>query len=184
MAFTGICTTFRTLGAAAFIHNLFSIENQAGSAVTVTLRKLVVIVDATATLTVVMPLVKCTKIFGGGILPAGGTTLTKGSFDSTQSSAAQVVCRGATASDGGGATAIVCKPGIILWQQYAMRMHTIVGQVLYPDNSMIPLLNEEQSLPSLILRAGEALLIQVNAAPTSSNPNTNHWVVNCMWQEA
>jgi hypothetical protein len=174
--FIGSAATIRTVGSAATTHNLFTIENTAGSAVNIHIRRLVVQLDATAVLTAVMPLVKTSRIS----IPSGGTTLSKVAFDSSLTSAANVILRGATASDGGGATAITATAGNIVWQQYCMRLHTAVGQVLGLDNPILPTLVE--STP-FILAPEEALLVQVVAAVGTSNPTTNHWFVQCSWQE-
>ena len=61
-----------------------------------------------------------------------------------------------------------------------MRMHTLAGQVLAPDNLLIPTLSENTPV---ILRPGEALVVQVVSAATTSNPNTNNWFVQCVWEE-
>jgi len=174
--YTGSAATFRTVGAAATTQNLFTIENTAGSAVLVGVRSLVMQLDATAVLTAVMPLVKTTRI----AIPTGGTTLAKVALDTSQSSVANVIVRGATASDGGGATAITATPGGIIWQQYGMRVHTAVGQIASPDYPLLPSL---VSGSPLVLRPSEALLVQVVAAAGTSNPATNHWFVQCVWEE-
>lgn len=174
-------TSFRTLGAAATTHNLFTIENTAGSAVNIAMRRLLVQLDATVALTAVMPQVKTSRTTG---IPTGGTTLTKAQWDTAVASAANVIVRGATASDGGGATAITATPGAqVVWQQYCMRLHTAVGQVLAPDNNLLPALVDNPSLPNFLIRAGEAILVQVVAAVGTSNPATNHWFVSAAWDE-
>ena len=61
-----------------------------------------------------------------------------------------------------------------------MRMHTVVGQVLAPDNNVLPLLVETENL---ILRQNQALLVQVVASAGASNPATNHWFCNVAWEE-
>ncbi len=170
-------SAFRTLGAAALLHNVFSIENQAGSSVLVAVRRMAVLLDATAVLAAVAPSVKVSRIT---TLPTGGTVLGKVTTDTDETSNASVVVRGATASDGGGATAITATAGTAIWTQLTMRMHSLVGQVLMEDESVIPGLSESDPI---ILRAGQALLVQVVAAATTSNPATNHWVVNSVFEE-
>lgn len=181
MAYTGLAASFRTLGNATVLQNIFSLENTAGSAVTVRVRRLLVQMDATAVLTTFMPLIKTARVTGA--LPTGGTALAKGTFDTAQSSAANVVARGATASDGGAATAITATMGTVHWQQYTMRMHTLVGQVLAPDNNLLPGLVDQAGTYDFLLRAGEALVVAVVAAATTSNPATNHYFVECVWDE-
>lgn len=167
--------TFRTVGAAATTHNLFTIYNT--STKVVRLRRLVMQMDATALLTAVMPLVKTTRIT---VAPTGGTVLTKTLWDTTVTSAAGVVCRGATASDGGAAAAITATVGTVLWQQYGFRMHTVVGQVLGIDNNVVSSISETTPV---FLRVNEGLLVQVVAAAAGSNPATNHWFVQAAWDE-
>jgi hypothetical protein len=168
--------TFRTVGNAATTHNLFTIYNT-DATVVVRLRRLVMQMDATAVLTAVMPLVKTTRIT---VAPTGGTVLTKTLWDSTVTSDADVVCRGATASDGGAATAITATVGTVLWQQYGFRLHTAVGQVLGLDNNVVSSISETTPV---FLRQNEGLLVQVVAAAGTSNPATNQWFVQAAWDE-
>lgn len=168
--------SFRTLGTAATTHNLFTVENTDATKL-VTIRRLTVQLDATAVLTAVMPQVKVSR---SAALPTGGTTLAKGLFNTSNASNANTVIRGATASDGGAATAITATAGTALWQQYCMRLHTAVGQVLAPDNNVLPLLIETNGL---VLRQNEAVLVQIVAAVGTSNPATNFWFANVVWEE-
>ena len=168
--------SFRTLGSAATPHNLFTIENIDATKL-VYIRRITVQLDATAVLTSVMPQVKLSRATA---VPTGGTALNKGQFDTGNASSANTIVRGATASDGGVATAITSTAGTTLWQQYCMRMHTVVGQVLANDNNVAPLLIETQNL---ILRQNQALLVQIVASAGASNPATNHWFCNIVWEE-
>jgi len=168
--------SFRILGSAATPHNLLTIENIDATKL-VYIRRVTVQLDATAVLVAVMPQVKLSRATA---LPTGGTTLNKGQFDTGNASNANTVIRCATASDGGAATAITATAGTTIWQQYCMRMHTLVGQVLAEDSSMAPALVETQNL---ILRQNQALLVQVVATIGTSNPATNNWCVNIVWEE-
>jgi len=169
--------TFRTLGAAATTQNLFSIFNSGTNRV-VRVRRLVMQMDATAVLTAVMPLVKTSRVTTA---PGGGTALTQVAWDtSLAASHADVVSRGANASDGGAATAITGTPGAVLWQQYGMRLHTAVGQVLGIDNNVLSAITE--GFP-VVLRQNEGLIVHIVAAAAASNPNTNHYFVQCAWDE-
>ncbi len=170
-------SAFRTLGAAALLQNVFSIENAAGSTVLVAVRRMAVQLDTTALLATVAPTVKVSRITA---LPTGGTVLGKVPADSAQTSNALVVVRGANASDGGAATAIAATAGTPMWSQLTMRMHTLVGQVVMDDNAAIPALSDADPI---ILRAGEALLVQVVAAVATSNPATNNWIINTVFEE-
>lgn len=168
--------SFRTLGSAATPHNLLTIENIDATKL-VTIRRLTVQLDATAVLVSVMPLVKTSRATA---VPTGGTALGKALFDTNNASNANTIVRGATASDGGVATAITATAGTSIWQQYCMRMHTVVGQVLAPDNNVLPLLVETNNL---ILRQNQALLVQIVSSAGASNPATNHWFCNVVWEE-
>lgn len=168
--------SFRTLGTAATPQNLLTIEN-AHATMLVKIKKIVVQLDATAVLTAVMPLVISSR---ASALPTGGTALGKAQFDTDAASDGAVVVRGATASDGGAATAITATAGTRIWQQYLMRMHTVVGQVLALDNPVVPVNCE--TVP-IVLRQNQALLIQVVASAGTSNPATNHWFVQVEWEE-
>jgi len=166
--------SFRTLGSAATPHNLLTIENT-DAVVQVRIRDISIQLDATAVLVSVMPLVKISRATA---VPTGGTTLTKGEFNTGAVSDGQVIVRGATASDGGAATAITATAGATLWQEYQMRMHTVVGQVLSPPSRMPTILTKD-----LVLLQNQALLIQVVASAGGSNPATNHWSVCVTWDE-
>lgn len=176
MAGTFSASSFRTLGSAATPHNLLTIENIDATKL-VTLRAIVVQKDATAVLVSVMPQVKLSRATA---VPTGGTTLNKGQFDTANASNANTIVRGATASDGGVATAITSTAGTTLWQEYTMRMHTVVGQVLIVDANVAPLIVETKNL---ILRQNQALLVQIVAAAGASNPATDHWICSLVWDE-
>lgn len=168
--------TFRTLGTAATPQNLMTIENIDATKL-IYIRSITVQMDATAVLVSVTPQIKLSRATA---VPTGGTTLSKAQFDTANASNANSIVRGGNASDGGVATAITATAGTTLWQQYAMRMHTVVGQVLQIDQVVAPELVASQSL---ILRQNQALLIQIVASAGASNPATNHWVANVVWEE-
>lgn len=175
MAGTFSAASFRILGTAATPHNLLTIENIDATNL-VTIRELSIQLDATAVLTAVMPL---TKVSRATAVPTGGTTLNKGQWDTANASNANTIVRAGNASDGGVATAITATAGTTLWQEYQMRMHTVVGQVISPPSRMPIVLTK-----NLILRQNQALLVQVVAAAGTSNPATNHWSVCVTWDEA
>jgi hypothetical protein len=168
--------TFRTIGSAATPQILMTIEN-IDSTKLVYVRRLLVQMDALAALTAVMPLIKTARATG---VPTGGTVLNKGVFDTNNASNANTIIRGATASDGGALSAPVATAGDVVWQQYGMREHTQVGQILAPDFDQLPVLVDAQNF---ILRQNQALLVQVVAAIGTSNPATNHYFVQIVWEE-
>jgi len=166
--------SFRILGTAATTQNLFVIRNSGANRV-VDVRRLVVQMDATAVLTAVMPTIRCCRISAA----SGGTALTKVDWGAIASHADIVVLNG-TASDGGTATAITATPGATMWQQYGMRLHTAVGQVLGLDNNVLSTISENHPVR---LGNGEGLLVHIVAAAGTSNPNTNHYFIQCAWEE-
>ena len=169
-------TSFRTLGSAATPHNILTIEDVDATTLVI-IRWITVQLDAAAVLSAVMPHIETSLATA---VPTGGTTLNKAEFDTTIASDANTIVRGATASDGGAATAITATAGTSIWQQYNMRLHTAVGQVLGVDGSVLPVLVADVDL---VLRQNEALLVQVVSSVGTSNPATNHWVVNVVWEE-
>jgi hypothetical protein len=169
--------TFRTIGAAATTQNVFSIFNS-GSNRVVRVRRLVMQMDATAVLTAVMPIVKTSLI---GTAPTGGVVMAKNAWDtSLAASHADITIRGEVSADGGSRTALVGTPGNVLWQQYGMRLHTAVGQVLGIDNNVLSSITE--NFP-VVLRSGQGLIVNIVAAAAASNPATNHYFVQCAWDE-
>jgi hypothetical protein len=168
------CATFRTLGNAATTQNFFVIRNTGANRI-VEVRRLVMQMDATAVLTAVMPIIRTCRISAA----SGGTALTKVDWG-TVASHSDVVVLGGNASDGGAATAITATAGATLWQQYGMRMHTLVGQVLGPDNNVITSISENFPVR---LGNGEGLLVHIVAAAAASNPATNHYFLQCAWEE-
>lgn len=166
-------TTFRTLGTGVTPQNLFTLENGAGSGVTVVVRRLEAAMDSIAVLTGVAPVFitwRCT------VMPTGGAPLAKALGYTRLLSKAAVVARGATASDGGGAAAITASGDTRIKTSMQPRMHTLVGQVYLPAINLMP-------SGDVVLREGEAVLVQIVAAAAGSNPSTNHYYVNADWIE-
>ena len=166
--------TFRTLGAAAVAQNFFVILNTHATKI-VNVRRLVFQMDATVVLTAVMPIMKACRIASF----TGGTALAKVDWGAVASDAAVQVF-GANASDGGAATAITATPTATLWQQYGMRMHTLVGQVQGIDNNVITGITENYPIR---LAQNQGLLVHIVAAAAASNPATNHYFIQCAWEE-
>lgn len=177
-SFEGYATSFRTPGRAATTQNIFSIYNTTGSSVLVAVKRLSIQMDATAALAAVAKTVFTSRITTA---PTNGTTLTKVTNDTTQSSAANVVITGDASADGtGSGTTLTATAGTRMWSQFVMRMHTLVGQVLMDDESLIPHLSDDDPI---ILRANEGLLVSIAAAATTSNPATDQMIINCVWEE-
>ncbi len=178
-SFRGSAATFRTLGSAAVPQNIFTIENLTGSGKLVYIRGLYLSTDTTAVLLTVSCQVDVSRAFA---IPTGGTVLTKAALDTGLSSNANVILRGATASDGGAATALnaTAVAGYLI-RDYISRQATAVGQVqqqycsaLFPET----LLESDR----IVLRENQAIVVQITGT-AASNAATNHYIVNCYWEE-
>jgi hypothetical protein len=170
--------SFRTLGNAATAQTLLTLENQSGSSVLLGVRRLIVQMDSTAALTAVGVTFRASRVSGSA--PTNGTTLSKQVFDTTESSASTTVARGATASDGGAATAITATAGTMIWQGQGQRLHTLAGIVL---TDIVPVLPSLVESDPFVIRAGESIMVQVIAAAGTSNPTSNHYLLSCMLEE-
>jgi hypothetical protein len=169
--------TFRTVGSAAVAQNLFSIWN--GSADFISLLQLTFQMDCTAVLTSVMPMIKCSLVDEA---PGAGIDLEKCRYSGMRlASDPLVVAKGEASVDGGSRTALTGTPGETVWQQYGMRMHTNVGQVLGADNHLLP--KESARLP-LVIRKNQGIIVNVVAPTGASNPATNHYFVQALWRES
>ena len=173
LAYRGMVSTFRTVGLASANHNILTAFNKTGSTKLLLIRRLVIQTDETAALATVSPLVQTSRITA---LPSGGTVLTKVPFDTALTADTNCEFMGATASDGGAATTITSTAGTRAWADFKMRLHTAVGQVLMPDESLVPKLCDDTPI---VLRALEGLNVQVVQAALT----TSHYLVNCMFEE-
>lgn len=169
-------SSFRQIGNAATTQNLLTIDNIDPTKI-IMVRRLNIQMDATAVLVAVMPLIKVSRLTSAA---SGGTVLTKVPFNTSNTSNANTVVRGSTASDGGANSGPTATPGDIVWQQFGMRLHTAVGQVLGPDNNGLPTLVETQDY---VLKENEGLVVHIVAAAGTSNPATNHYFVEVVWEE-
>jgi hypothetical protein len=178
--YIGSAATFRTPGDATLVQNLMAIRNRAVSRSPVYLKRLTMQLDALSALTAVMPQVKVSR-FGGKT--SGGILLDNADFDTSATPLSTVQVRGAASADGVASTNPIraeSRAETGHWQQYAMRLHTTLGQVLAPDNSLLPILIENEDY---VLYPGDSVIVQVMASVTSSNPTANHWFVQAVWEE-
>jgi hypothetical protein len=168
--------SFRTIGAAAVAQNIFSIWN--GSSNPIHIMGLEFQMDATAVLTGVMPIVRSSIITDA---PTDGIVIAKDKYSGSKIlSDPGVVIKGEVSTDGGARTPLVATPGDSIWQQYGMRMHTLVGQVLGADNLLLPRNSYDSPY---VLEAGSGIVVNIVAALTTSNPATNHYFVKALWRE-
>jgi hypothetical protein len=140
-------------------------------------RRMVIEVEATAALVTLSPAAYTYKINAGGTLPTGGTASTKHLTDSGQSSDANCTALGASSAEGtANAITWTAPGGTPGWRQSLMRVHTAVGQILFDDESLIPIVCADDPI---ILRNTEALAVQINIAYAT----TSHYVIKCWWDE-
>lgn len=173
ISFKGSIPSATTIGNNSTTQNLCTITNKIGSRVNIIIRRATAQIDTLAALTSVMPQVKlsrATSISGGAILSKTAWTTTQSSKDSVEVRTSII--------DG---QPIAATPGGIIWQQYCSRMHTVVEQVLAPDNNILPLLVENNDF---IIRPGESILVQVVGASVASNAAlSSNWFTEFMWEE-
>jgi len=163
------------LGNDALIQNAFVFENGIGSRVNVNIRRLMVEMDATVALATVMPQVKVCRATN----VSGGIIVDKSKFDTLESSDTNVRIRSRLA-EGSGITATA---GDTIYQQYTMRLHTAVEQVVAETENLLPELIADTG-KEFKLRPGESLLVYIVGAAVTSNPAiSNNWQINCMWEE-
>ncbi len=177
--FKGVAATFRTLGSAAVPQNIFTLENLTGSGRLVYLRGLYFACDVTAALLTVACQIDASRTTA---IPTGGTALSKTPIDTALSSNANIIIRGATASDGGAATAIaVTAAAGYIGRDFIPRQATAVGlitQQYYTDLLPRYLLESD----SLVIRENQAIVVQITGT-AASNAATNHYIVACVWDE-
>jgi hypothetical protein len=166
--------TFRTPGNATTIQTLFVIQNTHATLL-VRIRRIVLQAEATGTLVALMPLFKLCRITGY----TGGQALTKVPWG-TVASNASVQARGRNTSDGGTQTNIVATPGEVMWQQYATRYASNVGQCIGDDQNIAPL---AISTDPIVLRQNQGILVYLEAPAGTSNPTSNHYFVQAAWEE-
>lgn len=169
ITFRGAGATFRIAGLASTPHNLWSIENAAGSTVLVALRYLNMYTVATAaSATLVTP-----ALFRITTLPTGGTTFTKTSKDSRETSNASVAVRGASSADGTASAITATAAG----QRLTSALQpTMVTSGVYTALGKDLIMAEEYPY---ILNAGQAYLLQ----NITASAVTVHYVVECAWEE-
>jgi hypothetical protein len=172
-SYRGMVASFRTLGLTTANHNIFTIFNQTGSTKLLAVRRLTMQFEDTGASLTVAGVVKTARITA---LPTGGTVLTPLPFDTALTHDVNCEVLGATASDGGAATAITATPDTFGWTDFRLRMATQVGQILYPDENLIPGLCESSPI---ILRPLEGLLVRM----TTASVTTAHYLINCAFEE-
>lgn len=166
-------TTFRTLGLITQPHNIASFENPSGSGKVIAVERFTIqSIQNVATALLQPANVKTSR---PAALPTGGTEIAAVKWDSNYTGATGKL-RGATASDGGVATAITATPGTTLWQQYIQHFITAAGFEFSIDNLLLP---ETMNQYPYILRPGESLLVRLEVVSLAGI----FYIVNCAWKE-
>lgn len=166
------CSSFRTAGLASADHNLFSIGLTGGATVSIAIKQIVAVMESTAALLTVPPVVSLMRVTG---TPTGGTNLNKTKLSTTWPSS-QAVAAGATASDGGAATAITATAVERVWSVQRPRLATAVGYVQSLQQSLAPF---DTEVCPLVVAPGEYLVVRAVQAATA----TDHYIINAMWEE-
>jgi hypothetical protein len=166
-------SSFRTLGDTAATQNMLTIENPVGSTILVAIRSLNYMSETLVALLTIASQIRTSRVTG---MPSNGTVLAAVKYRSDYVASAAIV-RGATASDGGGATAITATAGTTFWSQFLDRPATAVGNIPHPNYNLVP--EPGADLRQLLLLPGEALLVQ----SVGALPATTHVIVNVNWLE-
>ena len=180
ISYTGMVASSIIQGSGNGTQGIFCIENSIQSRVKVYVKRLYLQSDAVAVLTAVKPVIRsfrATNITGTNM-----TIHTKGWFDSAQTSDPNVkIWSGATPSYTG-TSGLAGTLGQRVWNWMGMRMHDLTGAVNVQNQNMLP---QAASASSVLftLYPGESLLTQVVPAVATSDPLTNSYFVNCVWQE-
>lgn len=163
--YKGTVCSWRTLGLAATPHNLLSLAN-ASATRWLAIRQIELHKDTVAALATLAPVARVTVPTAN---PTGGTALTPSRHIETGVAYGSVgmTFLGATASDGGAATAITATAGATpIWQATSLRAHTLVGEVAGKPLQLLPEICETNPL---VLANGERLLVQLLNAGTVSD---------------
>lgn len=178
--FKGRASTFRTPGRAGTAgQNIMSIHNATGSAVTVTVNKVVVDLYQTVVkaITVPPPNIRIWKVT---VLPTNGTALAKTKIGGTTTSSASVDVRGDASADGTGSatTLTTTRPaGTFIGQKFASRNITAAG---YEIADTIEFLDGSE----VTLSALEGLVVFLDYTVATMNPVTDMWTAVVEWSES
>ena len=179
-SYRGMVAGFAVPGSAATPQNIWSIENASASTVNVALRDLSVGVASTAVGTARDPILALYRITA---MPTGGTVLTKVGTDTTPDAgtgSASVIVRSGASADGTASAITATAAGGRIWAEYANRLHTLAGQTMTGPIELTSQIFEEAPL---ILRPGQAFILQVITAAAADNIATRLFLVSAAWEE-
>lgn len=178
--FKGRTSTFRTPGRAGTTgQKLLSLYNANGSAVTVTVTKVVVDMYQTVVKAITVPpaLIRLWKVTAA---PTNGTALTKNKIGGTSTASASVTVLGDASADGTGSgttLAATLPAGAILTQECAPRFITGAG---YEPADRVEFLGDT----TITLGASEGVVVFLDYTAATQNPITDMWIAAIEWTEA
>ena len=179
VTFKGRASTFNTPGRAGTAgQKILSLHNASGSAVTVTVSKVVVDLAVTVVkaITVPPPMVRLWKVT---VLPSNGTALTKNKIGGTGASSSSVTVLGDASADGTGSASTLTATlpaGAIITQEYAPRFVTAAG---YEPADRMEFLGDT----TITLGALEGLVLFLDYTLATQNPTTDRWLASIEWTE-
>jgi hypothetical protein len=170
----GMVGGWRVVGNNGTPQYLMAIQNNSTAGIQVAVREVSVGVDSSTAQTGLFHfrVMRATAI-------SGGSALTKLLLDTSTSSDANVTILNGASADGTNST-ISATPGTMLWQAFGPHPNTIAA---WANPSAIRLLPDEVKTDPLILRTGEALVVQANWQVGANNVNTIHYLTSAMWDE-
>jgi hypothetical protein len=181
MANTFLTATFRAVGNTLTIQGLLAINNTSTN-ITMTLRRMLMHTEQTAVITTPM----WVRMYRTTAANTGGTQITSGlrvPFDSAYTSSTLINILQAASADGTNTAITPNTLGNMMWQTFVMRIHTQVGQIIPADHDLIPILCADNSLAGLTIKPSEYVVVQLMTTTTAANPNTNHYLLSCVWEE-
>ncbi len=176
VTYKGAVGSFRTPGLAGTTgQNLFAIHNATGSTVLVDVLSLNVSMYDTAVKAVAPPIVRAWRFTA---IPTGGAAVTKRGTDTAQTSNASVTVWQGASADGTGVALTVTRPAAQFISQIpASRALTLASAE--PDREQFLL----EKTGKVTLRALEGIAVFLDYTVATSNPATDMWQVDCVWEE-
>jgi hypothetical protein len=175
----GYAASFRIPGRAGTTgQKIFAIHNATGSSKLVEVNKLSVDVAQTVVKAITSP-AALIRVWRFTAVPTNGTACPKVLGDTTLTSNASVTCWMDASADGtssASALTVTLPANNIITQEFAPRFITAVG---YEETDRIHYFEEG----SITLRALEGVCVFLDYTNALSNPTTDHWSVNCQWDE-
>ena len=175
-SFQGRAGTFLTPGRAAVAQKILALHNATGSSVTVNVSKIKVDLLTTVikAATVVPPIIRVHRFTA---IPTNGTTLTKVTSDTAQSSNASVTAWQDASADGtSSGTTLTVTTGSIIDQVWAARLVAVASGYEPMDVACFTLDETLRPLEGICVFLDQAVV-------TTGNPTTDKWIASINWEE-